>query len=71
MNDINNTLLRLILATLCAPIFGLWPVLALLAVYEMLGLILWLRDSESRERVKADVRRQNGLVHVAAEGAAK
>jgi hypothetical protein len=53
MNNMTKTLVRLILAALCVPLFGLWPVLTLLAVYEVLGAILWLRDSESQERVRS------------------
>jgi hypothetical protein len=53
MNNLTKTLLRLILAALCVPLFGVWPVLTLLVVYEVLGVILWLRDSESRERLRS------------------
>jgi hypothetical protein len=53
MNNLTKTLLSLILAALCVPLFGLWPVLTLLVVYEVLGVILWLRDSESRERLRS------------------
>ncbi len=53
MIDKTHLLLHLILAALCVPVFGFWPVLTLLAVYEVLGVILWLRDSESWEYAKA------------------